>query len=108
MTNASNQQETLLSTAQNPKNNASNKNHENPRVSMLRILRLFRPYRWSLLFVGFLVFASSLVSLVNPFLIRAVIDVALPQGRLGLLAVLAIGMIVVSIANSSFSVSQTY
>jgi len=80
----------------------------NTRVPIRRILRLFRPYRWSLLFVGVLVGASSLVSLVNPFLIRAVIDVALPQARLGLLAVLAIGMVVVSIANSSFSVSQTY
>jgi ATP-binding cassette subfamily B protein len=77
-------------------------------VPIRRILRLFRPYRWSLLFVAVLVGASSLVSLVNPFLIRAIIDVALPQGRLGLLTVLAIGMVVVSIANSSFSVSQTY
>src|SRR3984957_2376080 len=75
---------------------------------MRRIVRLFRPYRWSLLFVGFLVFASSLVSLVNPFLIRAIIDVALPQGRTGLLGLLALGMIVVAIANSWFSVSQTY
>ena len=78
------------------------------RVPIRRILRLFRPYRWSLLFVGVLVGASSLVSLVNPFLIRAIIDVALPQGRVGLLTLLAIGMVVVSIANSSFSVSQTY
>jgi ATP-binding cassette, subfamily B, bacterial len=80
----------------------------NPRVPLRRITRLFRPYRWSLLFVGILVGASSLVSIVNPFLIRAVIDVALPQRRMGLLTVLALGMIVVSIANSSFSVSQTY
>jgi ATP-binding cassette subfamily B protein len=80
----------------------------NPRVPLRRITRLFRPYRWSLLFVGILVGASSLVSLVNPFLIRAVIDVALPERRMGLLTVLALGMIVVAIANSSFSVSQTY
>ena len=80
----------------------------NPRVPIRRVVRLFRPYRWSLLFVAVLVGASSLFSLVNPFLIRAIIDVALPQGRTGLLAVLALGMIVVSIANSSFSVSQTY
>jgi ATP-binding cassette subfamily B protein len=80
----------------------------NPRVPLRRIARLFRPYRWNLLFVGVLVAASSLVSLVNPFLIREVIDVALPQGRTGLLTVLAIAMIVVAIANSSFSVSQTY
>src|ERR1700728_2546096 len=102
MTNATNNSEALLSTAQNPKNN------KNPSVSMRRIVRLFKPYRWSLGFVLLLVCASSLVSLVNPFLIRAVIDVALPQGRTGLLAILALGMIVVAIANSSFSVSQTY
>jgi ATP-binding cassette, subfamily B, bacterial len=77
----------------------------NPRVPLRRIMALFRPYRFSLLFVGMLVAASSLVSLVNPFLIRGIIDVALPQGQTGLLA---LGMIVVAIANSSFSVSQTY
>jgi len=81
---------------------------KNPRVPMRRVLRLFRPYRWNLLFVAVLVAASALVSLVNPFLIRAVIDTALPQGRTGLLALLALGMIVVSVANSSFGVSQTY
>jgi ATP-binding cassette subfamily B protein len=80
----------------------------NPRVPLRRVIALFRPYRWSLLFVGVLVAASSLVSLVNPFLIRAIIDVALPQGRTGLLTVLALAMIVVAILNSSFSVSQTY
>src|SRR6202021_2244618 len=80
----------------------------NPRVPIRRIIGLFRPLRWSLLVVAVLVGPSSLVSLVNPFLIREIIDVALPQGRTTLLAVLALGMIVVSIANSSFSVSQTY
>ena len=79
-----------------------------PRVSLRRIVRLFRPYRWNLLFVCFLVGASSLISLVNPFLIRAVIDVALPQGRTGLLTILAAAMIVVAVANSSMSVSQVY
>jgi ATP-binding cassette subfamily B protein len=80
----------------------------NPRVPLRRILGLFRPYRWNLLFVGLLVGASSLVSLVNPFLIRAVIDTALPQGRTGLLTILVAAMIVVAVLNSSFSVSQTY
>jgi ATP-binding cassette subfamily B protein len=71
-------------------------------------MALFRPYRWSLLSVGLMVGASALFSLVNPFLIRAVIDVALPQRRLGLLAALALAMIVVAVANSSISVSQTF
>ncbi|MFD8454910.1 MULTISPECIES: ABC transporter ATP-binding protein [Streptomyces] len=77
-------------------------------VPKRRILKLFRPYRRSLLFVAFLVVASSLVSLVNPFLIREIIDVALPQGRTGLLSALALGMVVVAVANSSFNVWQTY
>jgi ATP-binding cassette, subfamily B, bacterial len=83
---------------------------DNPSVPvpMRRIVRLFRPYRWSLLLVAVLVGASSLVSLVNPFLIRAIMDVALPQQRMALLTVLAAGMAVVSVANSCFSVSQTY
>ncbi len=80
----------------------------NPRVPLRRVAALFRPYRWNLAFVGVLVAASSLVSLVNPFLIRAVIDTALPQGRTGLLSILALAMIVVAVANSCFSVSQTY
>jgi ATP-binding cassette, subfamily B, bacterial len=80
----------------------------NPRVPLRRVARLFRPYRWNLLFVAALVAASSLVSLINPFLIREIIDVALPQGRTGLLALLAVAMIVVAAANSSFGVSQTY
>ena len=80
----------------------------NPRVPLGRVLRLFRPYGWQLLFVAFLVAASALVFLVNPFLIREVIDVALPQGRTGMLTVLALAMIVVAVANSSYGVSQTY
>jgi ATP-binding cassette subfamily B protein len=77
-------------------------------VHKRRILKLFRPYRRSLLFVAFLVAGSSLVSLVNPFLIREIIDVALPEGRTGLLSLLALGMVVVAVANSSFNVWQTY
>ncbi|MFF5801882.1 ABC transporter ATP-binding protein [Streptomyces sp. NPDC012746] len=77
-------------------------------VQKRRILRLFRPYRRRLLFVACLVGGSSLVALVNPFLIREIMDVALPQGRTGLLSLLALGMIVVSVATSSFNVFQTH
>lgn len=73
-----------------------------------RVLGLFRPYRRRLLSVVFLVAASSLVSLVNPFLIREVMDTALPQDRLGLLSLLSLGMILVSVTTSSFNVWQTH
>jgi ATP-binding cassette subfamily B protein len=77
-------------------------------IQLRRILRLFRPYRARLTVVGLLVGLSSLVSLASPFMLRAILDVALPQGRTGLLALLALGMIAVAVANSVFNVLQTY
>jgi ATP-binding cassette subfamily B protein len=73
-----------------------------------RILRLFKPYRMPLLVVGLLVGASSLVSVASPFLLRGILDDAIPHGRTGLLSLLALGMIVIAVANSVFSVLQTY
>ncbi|MFE9249048.1 ABC transporter ATP-binding protein [Streptomyces sp. NPDC007088] len=72
-----------------------------------RVLRLFRPYRGRLAVVGLLVAASSLVSVVTPFLLREVLDTAIPQGRTGLLSLLALGMILSAVVNSVFNVLQT-
>ncbi|MFI1970875.1 ABC transporter ATP-binding protein [Streptomyces cinnamoneus] len=72
-----------------------------------RILRLFRPYRGRLGLVGLLVAASSLVTVASPFLLREVLDVAIPQGRTGLLTLLALGMIAAAVVNSVFGVLQT-
>ncbi|MFF4528767.1 ABC transporter ATP-binding protein [Streptomyces sp. NPDC001407] len=72
-----------------------------------RILRLFRPYCGRLALVGLLVAASSLVSVASPFLLREVLDVAIPQGRTGLLSLLALGMIAAAVVNGIFGVSQT-
>ncbi|MFI8105681.1 ABC transporter ATP-binding protein [Streptomyces sp. NPDC086023] len=73
-----------------------------------RVLGLFRPYRRKLLSVVLLVAGSSLIALVNPFLIREIMDVALPQDRLGLLSLLSLGMILVSVTTSTFNVWQTH
>ncbi len=73
-----------------------------------RVVRLFRPYRARLTMVGLLVGLSSLVALASPFMLREVLDVALPQGRTGLLSLLALGMVAVAVATSTFSVLQTY
>ncbi|MGW7433797.1 ABC transporter ATP-binding protein [Streptomyces sp. NPDC054861] len=72
-----------------------------------RILRLFRPYRGRLAVVGVLVGASSLVSVASPFLLREILDTAIPQGRTGLLSLLALGMIATAVMNSVFGVLQT-
>ncbi len=72
-----------------------------------RILRLFRPYRARLILVGLLVAASSLVSVASPFLLREILDVAIPQQRTGLLSLLALGLIVTAVVTSVFGVLQT-
>ncbi|MEU6622658.1 ABC transporter ATP-binding protein [Streptomyces litmocidini] len=72
-----------------------------------RILRLFRPYRARLALVGLLVGAASLVSVASPFLLREILDTAIPQGRTGLLSLLALGMIATAVLTSVFGVLQT-
>ncbi|MEU5218628.1 ABC transporter ATP-binding protein [Streptomyces sp. NPDC020807] len=72
-----------------------------------RILRLFRPYRARLALVGLLVGAASLVSVASPFLLREILDTAIPEGRTGLLSLLALGMIATAVLTSVFGVLQT-
>ncbi|MFE6197533.1 ABC transporter ATP-binding protein [Streptomyces sp. NPDC057838] len=79
---------------------------EQPR-QVRRILRLFRPYRGRLAIVGLLVGAASLVSVATPFLLKEILDVAIPEGRTGLLSLLALGMILSAVLTSVFGVLQT-
>lgn len=80
---------------------------DQPPAELRRILRLFRPYRGRLAVVGLLVCASSLVGVASPFLLREILDVAIPEGRTGLLTLLALGMIVTAVVTSVFGVLQT-
>ncbi|SEU41391.1 ABC transporter ATP-binding protein [Nonomuraea wenchangensis] len=80
---------------------------EEPRAPLRRIITLFRPYRSRLALVGALILLSSLVSLASPFLLREVLDVAIPARDAGLLALLALGMIAVAVTTSVFDVLQT-
>src|SRR6266581_2433574 len=77
-------------------------------VSLRRIGRLFTPYRWQLAIVTAIIVASSIVGLASPFLLRAVIDVALPARNVRLLAWLVIGMVAVAAVTSAFGVIQTW
>ncbi|MCX4587388.1 ABC transporter ATP-binding protein [Streptomyces sp. NBC_01481] len=80
---------------------------EQPPAEVRRILRLFHPYRGRLAVVGLLVGAASLVSVASPFLLREILDTAIPQGRTGLLSLLALGMILTAVMTSVFGVLQT-
>jgi ATP-binding cassette subfamily B protein len=77
-------------------------------VSLRRIGLLFRPYRWQLAVVTAIIAASSLVGLASPFLLRAVIDTALPDKNLRLLAWLVAAMVAVAAITSAFGVIQTW
>jgi ATP-binding cassette subfamily B protein len=86
---------------------ARDRGEPEPPAQIRRILALFRPYTGRLVVVGLLVAASAVVSVVTPFLLRAVLDTAIPQGRTGLLSLLALGMIAAAVVNSIFNVLQT-
>ena len=77
-------------------------------VSLRRIGRLFTPYRWQLAVVTAIIVASSIVGLASPFLLRAVIDTALPARNVQLLAWLVIGMVAVAAITSALGVIQTW
>jgi ATP-binding cassette subfamily B protein len=77
-------------------------------VSLRRIGQLFKPYRWQLAIVTAIIAASSVVGLASPFLLRAVIDTALPEKNVRLLAWLVAGMIAVAAITSAFGVIQTW
>ncbi|QES51493.1 multidrug ABC transporter ATP-binding protein [Streptomyces venezuelae] len=79
---------------------------EQPR-ELRRIVRLFRPYRGRLAVVGLLVAASSLVGVASPFLLKEILDTAIPEGRTGLLSLLALGMILTAVVTGVFGVLQT-
>ncbi|QJT00060.1 ABC transporter ATP-binding protein [Streptomyces asoensis] len=79
---------------------------EQPR-QVRRILTLFKPYRARLAVVGLLVAAASLVTVATPFLLKETLDVAIPEGRTGLLSLLALGMILSAVLSGVFGVLQT-
>src|SRR5262249_8692679 len=77
-------------------------------VSLRRVGALFTPYRWQLAIVTAIIVASSIVGLASPFLLRAVIDTALPEKNVRLLVWLVIGMVAVAAITSAFGVVQTW
>ncbi|HEX8207752.1 MAG TPA: ABC transporter ATP-binding protein [Solirubrobacteraceae bacterium] len=73
-----------------------------------RILRLFRPHRGRLGAVLGLILVSATLGMVSPFLLREVLDTAIPENDTGLLAALVAGMIGISIATGVIGVGQTW
>ncbi len=77
------------------------------RANLRRIARLFRPYRLRLGFVCSLILVSAGLGVVSPFLLRHVLDTAIPQARTGLLTALVAGMVAISVITGALGVLQT-
>ncbi|MCW2596558.1 MAG: Xenobiotic-transporting ATPase, partial [Jatrophihabitans sp.] len=77
-------------------------------VSLRRIGRLFTPYRAPLAIVTAIIVASSIVAMASPFLLRAVIDKALPEQNVNLLVWLVVGMVAVAAVTAALGVVQTW
>jgi ATP-binding cassette subfamily B protein len=81
---------------------------ERSPVRWSRVAALFRPYRWQLAVVVALIVASSAVALATPFLVRLVIDEALPRQDVVLLAWAVGGMLAVTVVTAVLGVGQTW
>ncbi len=75
-------------------------------VSLRRVLGLFRPYRTRILGVVVLMMAASAAGLLSPFLLRAIIDKALPRADLGLLEFLVAGLVAIAIVSAGLGTIQ--
>ena len=77
-------------------------------VPLRRVAALFAPHRRTIAVVMALIVASSTISLAQPFLVRTVIDDALPHQDVRLLVLAVAGMLAVTTAASLFGVVQTW
>ncbi|MFC9876045.1 ABC transporter ATP-binding protein [Nocardia salmonicida] len=76
-------------------------------VSLRRIAALFAPYRLQLTLLTVLIVAGSTISLASPFLLRLVIDDALPHQDVSLLLWAVGGMLAVTVLTAVLGVGQT-
>ncbi|OMQ16078.1 multidrug ABC transporter ATP-binding protein [Modestobacter sp. VKM Ac-2676] len=77
-------------------------------VSWRRVAGLFRPHRGQLAIVMALIVASSAIALATPFLIRLVIDEAIPEQDVPLLGWAVAGMVAVAAVTAVLGVLQTW
>ena len=77
------------------------------KANFRRIVRLFRPYRARLTAVCALIVFAAAVGVVSPFLLRELLDVAIPEQNVRLLTVLVAGMVAIPIVTGVIGVWQT-
>jgi len=81
---------------------------ERRNQTVRRILGFFRPYRLAVSAVLVTIVITSLLGLVNPYLLKLLIDVAIPQRDFALLTGYVVLMIIVPIITGFIGVGQSY
>lgn len=77
------------------------------QVSLYRVYEFFKPYRWKLLGSIILIFIGAGAGLAMPFLLRNIIDDALPHANMQLLVTLVIAMVLVTLVSAVINMIQT-
>ncbi|AZB27704.1 ABC transporter ATP-binding protein [Chryseobacterium bernardetii] len=77
------------------------------QISLYRVYEFFKPYRWKLLGSIILIFIGAGAGLAMPFLLRNIIDYALPHANMQLLVILVIAMVLVTIVSAVINMIQT-
>lgn len=77
-------------------------------VPFARVAGLFAPHRRALAAVTAIIVAISVVSMAQPFLVREVVDTAIPQQDVRLLLLVVAGMVGVAVVTSLLGVVQTW
>ncbi|WP_343538520.1 ABC transporter ATP-binding protein [Sphingobacterium thalpophilum] len=77
------------------------------QVSLYRVYGLFKPYKWQLLGSIMLIFIGAGASMAMPFLLRNIIDDALPHADMELLVTLVIAMVLVTLVSAVINMIQT-
>jgi ATP-binding cassette subfamily B protein len=73
-----------------------------------RAAHFFGPYRGRLAIIGAAILGSSILGLANPYLLKLLIDDAIPKRDIGLLAIYAGLMVVVPIINGGIGLAQAW
>ena len=73
-----------------------------------RAARFFRPYQARLAIIGGAIVVSSILGLANPYLLKLLIDEAIPKKDMGLLALYAGLMVLVPVINGGIGLAQSW
>jgi ATP-binding cassette subfamily B protein len=71
-----------------------------------RVLGYARPYRWHIILTLVMIVVTTALGLLTPLIFRDLIDQALPNGDVGRLNLLALGLLAIPVINGVISVFQ--